>query len=409
MENGMSSKDHDKHFHPETTAEVRVTEGTHAASYAVGLAKVKVISAYPITPQTSIVEKLSEMCASGEIDAEFIKVESEHSAMACVIASEATGARSFTATSSQGLALMHEELHWAAGARLPVVMVNVNRALGAPWNIWADQSDSLAQRDTGWVQFYAESNQEVLDMVLQAYRLAEQIMLPVMVNMDAFFLSHTTEPVAIPKQELVDKFLPEYNPKYKLDVNDPRAFGGLAKPDRYMELRYNIQESMDEALDLIPKIADEFDSIIKRHHGGLVEEYMTDDADYLLVTSGTITGTSTLVINQFRERGIKIGLLKMRVFRPFPVEAVRAVARKVKKIGVIDRNMSFGQSGIFFSEFKSALYNSDTHPLMNGYVAGLGGRDVTPKTIEKVINHLIASKQGEDLVWMELNYEPKEL
>ncbi len=409
MENGVISKDHDKHFHPETTAEVRVTEGTHAASYAVGLAKVKVISAYPITPQTSIVEKLSEMCASGEIDAEFIKVESEHSAMACVIASEATGARSFTATSSQGLALMHEELHWAAGARLPVVMVNVNRALGAPWNIWADQSDSLAQRDTGWVQFYAESNQEVLDMVLQAYRLAEQIMLPVMVNMDAFFLSHTTEPVAIPKQELVDKFLPDYNPKFKLDVDDPRAFGGLAKPDRYMELRYNIQESMDEALNLIPKIADEFDSIIKRHHGGLVEEYLTDDADYLLVTSGTITGTSTLVINQFRERGIKIGMLKMRVFRPFPVEAVRVVARKVKKIGVIDRNMSFGQSGIFFSEFKSALYNSDTHPLMNGYVAGLGGRDVTPKTIEKVINHLIASKQGEDLVWMELNYEPKEL
>ena len=409
MENGVIARGLEKYFNPETTAEVRVTEGTHAASYAVGLARVKVISAYPITPQTSIVEKLSEMCASGEMDAEFIKVESEHSAMACVIGSEATGARSFTATSSQGLALMHEELHWAAGARLPVVMVNVNRALGSPWNIWADQSDSLAQRDTGWVQLYAESNQEVLDMVLQAYRLAEQIMLPVMVNMDAFFLSHTTEPVAIPKQELVDRFLPEYNPKFKLDINDPRAFGGLAKPDTYMELRYNIQKSMEDALHLIPTIADEYNAIIKRHLGGLVEEYLTEDAEYLLVTSGTITGTSRIVIDQFRKNGVKVGLLKIRVFRPFPVDVVRVIAKHVKKIGVIDRNISFGQGGIFFSELKSALYNLATHPLMNGYVAGLGGRDVTPKTIEKVINHLIASKQGEDLVWMELNYEPNEI
>jgi pyruvate/2-oxoacid:ferredoxin oxidoreductase alpha subunit len=409
MENGVITAGLEKYFNPETTEEVKVTEGTHAASYAVGLARVKVISAYPITPQTSIVEKLSEMCASGEIDAEFIKVESEHSAMACVIGSESTGARSFTATSSQGLALMHEELHWAAGARLPVVMVNVNRALGAPWNIWADQSDSLAQRDTGWVQLYAESNQEVLDMVLQAYRLAEEIMLPVMVNLDAFFLSHTTEPVAIPKQHLVDQFLPGYNPKFKMDIKDPRAFGGLATPDRYMELRYNIQKSMEGALDLIPKIADEYDAIIKRHHGGLVEEYLTEDAEYLLVTSGTITGTSRIVVDAFRNKGIKVGLLKMRVFRPFPVKVVQESAGRAKKIAVIDRNISFGQSGIFFNELKSALYNLETRPLINGYVAGLGGRDVTPNTIEKVINHLIAAEKGEDLIWMELNYESDEI
>jgi pyruvate/2-oxoacid:ferredoxin oxidoreductase alpha subunit len=409
MENQIIPKGLEEYFNPETIAEVKVTEGTHAASYAAGLARVKVISAYPITPQTSIVEKLSEMCASGEMDAEFIKVESEHSAMACVIASEATGARSFTATSSQGLALMHEELHWAAGARLPVVLVNVNRALGSPWNIWADQGDSLAQRDTGWVQFYAESNQEVLDMVLQAYKLAEKIMLPVMVNMDAFFLSHTTEPVAIPKQHLVDQFLPEYNPKYKLDVDDPRAFGGLSKPDSYMELRYNIQKSMEDALHLIPAIAHEYDDLIKSYHGDLVEEYRTEGAEYLLVTSGTITGTSRIVIDQFRENGINIGLLKIRVFRPFPSEVVRAITKGIKKIAVIDRNISFGQSGIFFSELKSALYNIEVRPLINGYVAGLGGRDVTPKTIEKVINHLIASEQGKDLVWMELNYEPNEI
>jgi len=409
MANGVVAENLAKYFDPETTEEVKVIEGTHSASYAAKLARVKVISAYPITPQTSIVEKLSELCASGELDAKFIKVESEHSAMACIIGSQSTGARSFTATSSQGLALMHEELHWAAGARLPIVMVNVNRALGPPWNIWADQSDSLSQRDTGWLQIYVESGQEVMDMVIQAFRLAEQVMLPVMVNMDAFFLSHTTEPVAIPKQNLVDRFLPEYNPKFKLDVQDPRAFGGLTKPDTYMEFRYNMQQSMDDAKNLIPEIANEYDQLIGRHHGTMVEEYQTKGAEYLLVTSGTITGTSRIVIDQFRKDGVKLGLLKIRFFRPFPVEDVRKIAQKVKKIGVIDRNLSFGYGGIFFSELQSALYNSEAHPLLNGYVAGLGGRDVTTKTIKKIVNHLIASKQGEDLVWMELNYGPDEI
>lgn len=409
MANNVVAEGLEKYFNPETTEIVKAMEGTHAASYAAKLSRVKVISAYPITPQTSIVEKLSEMCASGEMDAQFIKVESEHSAMACVIGSQATGARSFTATSSQGLALMHEELHWAAGARLPVVLVNVNRALGSPWNIWADQGDSLAQRDTGWIQFYAESNQEVLDMTIQAFRIGEQVMLPVMVNMDAFFLSHTTEPVAIPKQSLIDRFLPAYNPKYKIDINEPHAFGGLAKPDSYMELRYNIQRSMEDAQSFIPVVADEYNMIIGRHHGGLVEEYKTEDAEYLLVTSGTITGTSRIVIDQFRENGVAVGLLKIRTFRPFPVKEVRAACSRVKKIAVIDRNISFGHGGIFFSELQAALYNSDAHPLLNGYIAGLGGRDVTPKTITTILNHLIASKQGEDLIWMELNNEPAEI
>lgn len=409
MAKAVIAAEMEKYFNPDTTEEVKAIEGTYAASYAVKLARVKVISAYPITPQTTIVEKLSEMCASEEMDAQFIKVESEHSAMACAIGSASTGARSFTATSSQGLALMHEELHWAAGARIPVVLVNVNRALGSPWNIWADQGDSLAQRDTGWIQFYAESNQEVLDIVLQAYRLAEMVMLPVMVNMDAFFLSHTTEPVAIPKQKLVDKFLPAYNPKYKIDTLDPHAFGGLAKPDSYMELRYHIQRAMEEAHRLIPVVAADYEKYIGRHHGNLVEEYKTEDIDYLLVTSGTITGTSRTVIDAFQDKGIKVGLLKIRTFRPFPVEEVRKICRHVKKVGVIDRNISFGHGGIFFNELQAALYNSAAHPLLNGYVAGLGGRDVTPKTIEKILKHLIASEQGEDLVWMELNYEPNEI
>lgn len=390
----------DKYFNPRTTAETKVIEGTHAASYAAKLARVKAISAYPITPQTSIVELLSEMCASGELEAQFIKVESEHSAMACLIGAEATGARSFTATSSQGLLLMHEVLHWAAAARLPIVMVNVNRALAPPWNIWTDQTDSLAQRDTGWIQFYAESNQEVLDTILMAYRLGEEVMLPVMINMDAFFLSHTAEPVAIPKQNLVDEFLPSYQPKFKIDINDPRAFGGLTKPDRYMEFRYNIQQAMETAARRIPTVAEEYDYLIGRHHGTQVEEYRTEDAEYLLVTSGTITGTTRIVVDRFRDQGIPLGLLKIRTFRPFPSQAVRNAVAHVKKIGVIDRNISFGSCGIFFNEIKAALYNAEVHPLINGYVAGLGGRDVTPSVITDIAQHLIKSKHDEDLVWI---------
>lgn len=394
------NKNLEKYFDPETTQEIKVIEGTHSTSYAVKLSRVQVISAYPITPQTSIVEKLSELCASGEVDANYIKVESEHSAMAAVIGAEASGVRSFTATSSQGLALMHEVLHWAANARLPIVMANVNRALAPPWSIWADQTDSLAQRDTGWIQFYCESNQEVLDMILQAYRLGEQVMLPVMINMDAFFLSHTSEPVAIPKQELVDKFLPPYKPKFKLDITDPHAFGGLAGPDRYMEFRYRIQESMDEAKRLIPVIAEEYDHYIGRYHGAFIEEYRTEGAEYLLITSGTITGTTRLVIDEYREKGINVGLVKIRTFRPFPTEDIRRIARNVKKIGVIDRNISFGQSGIFFSEIKSALYNADVRPLLNGYVAGLGGRDVVPQNIHEILEHLMQSEKGQDLIWI---------
>jgi len=389
-----------KFFDPQSTAQIKVMEGTHSISYAAKLSRVKVISAYPITPQTSIVEKLSELCGSKELDAQFIKVESEHSAMAACIGAEAAGIRSFTATSSQGLALMHEVLHWAAGGRLPIVLANVNRALGPPWNIWVDQTDSLAQRDTGWIQFYCESNQEVLDMVIQAYRLAEQVMLPVMINLDAFFLSHTSEPVAIPKQDLVDQFLPPYQPKFRMDEKEPHAFGGLGGPDVYMEFRYEMQKSMEEAARLIPVVAEEYNHYIGRHHGTMLEYYKTEDADYLLMTAGTLAGTSRLVVDEYRGKGIKLGLIKIRTFRPFPTEDIQKAVKNVKKIAVIDRNISFGKSGIFFAETKSALYNGNAHPLMNGYVAGLGGRDVTPQTIGEIVENLIKSEKGQDLIWI---------
>jgi pyruvate/2-oxoacid:ferredoxin oxidoreductase alpha subunit len=279
-------------------------------------------------------------------------------------------------------------------------MANVNRALGPPWNIWVDQTDSLAQRDTGWIQFYCESNQEVLDMVLQAFRLGEQVMLPVMINLDAFFLSHTSEPVAIPKQELVDRFLPPYKPKFKMDVNDPHAFGGLGGPNVYMEFRHNIQKSMEEAKRLIPIVAEEYDNLIGRHHGTMIEKYHANNADYLLITAGTLAGTTRIVVDELRKEGINIGMIKLRTFRPFPTEELRDAVKGVKKIGVNDRNISFGQSGIFFSEIKAALYNGDHHPLMNGYVAGLGGRDVVPANIRQIAEHMMASDKGQDLIWI---------
>jgi pyruvate/2-oxoacid:ferredoxin oxidoreductase alpha subunit len=233
---------------------IEVTTGNHAVSHGVRLARAEVISAYPITPQTQVVELLSQFCEEGLLKARFIKVESEHSAMAALVGAASTGARTFTATSAQGLALMHEMLHWAAGARLPIVMANVNRAMGAPWSVWTDQNDSLSQRDTGWLQIYCESNQEVLDTVLQSFKLAETVRLPVMLILDAFVLSHTAEPVEIPDPEDADRFLPPYRPGLRLDPSDPHAFNGLTTPDSYMEFRVAMQESMIQALEVAKSV-----------------------------------------------------------------------------------------------------------------------------------------------------------
>lgn len=354
----------------------KVLIGNHALSYGAKLARVNFISAYPITPQTEVVEYLSELCSEGELNARFVKVESEHSAMAACIGSESVGVRSFTATSSQGLALMHELLHWAAGARLPIVMGNVNRAMGPPWNIWTEQTDSLAQRDTGWLQIYASTNQEVLDSVILAYKIAEKIMLPVMVVLDAFVLSHTSEVVDIPAQELVDEFLPEYNPLVKMDVDDPHTFGGLGSPDIYMELRYKIEEAMESATDVIKEAGKDFEELFGRYYG-LTECYKCDDAEYLIITSSTIAQTAILAVDELRKKGIKAGLLRVRVFRPFPSVEIADIVKGKKRAVVIDRNISFGKGGIFCDEIKGAIYNKDNMPEIVGYVAGLGGRDVS--------------------------------
>jgi pyruvate/2-oxoacid:ferredoxin oxidoreductase alpha subunit len=361
----------------------QVLEGSHAVSEAVRLARAQVISAYPITPQTHIVEQLSEYCANGTLDARFLRVESEHSAMAALIGAASSGVRTFTATSSQGLALMHELLHWASGARLPIVMAQVNRAMAPGWNIWADQTDSLAQRDTGWVQFYCENGQEVLDTTIQAFRLAEWVNLPVMVNLDAFFLSHTYEPVDVPEQKSVDRFLPPYKPRFQLDLANPCAFNQLAPPNIYMEMRHNIQMAMEEALTFLEQMEEEFESILGRRHGAL-EAIQCDDAEVILITTGTVTSTSRQVVAELREKGEKVGLLKIKLFRPFPVNMLRERTASAGKVAVIDRNFSFGASGIFAQEVKAALCNVPGHPPVYGYVAGLGGRDITMEVIEDI-------------------------
>ena len=360
-----------------------VLEGSHAVSEAVRLARAQVISAYPITPQTHIVEQLSEYCANGTLDARFLRVESEHSAMAALIGAASSGVRTFTATSSQGLALMHELLHWASGARLPIVMAQVNRALAPGWNIWADQTDSLAQRDTGWIQFYCENGQEVLDTTIQAFRMAEWVNLPVMVNLDAFFLSHTYEPVDVPEQKSVDRFLPPYKPRFQLDLENPCAFNQLAPPNIYMEMRHSIQMAMEEAFTFFKQMEEEFESIFGRRHGA-VEAIQCDDAEIILITSGTVTSTSRQVVAELRDKGEKVGLLKIKLFRPFPVNMLREITKSARKVAVIDRNFSFGASGIFAQEVKAALCNFPGHPPVYGYVAGLGGRDITTEVIEDI-------------------------
>lgn len=384
---------------PTLTGTKKVVTGNHAVSYGAMLARVQVISAYPITPQTQIVELLSEMCANGALRAKFIKVESEHSAMAALIGAASAGARAFTATSSHGLALMHEMLHWAAGARLPIVMADVNRAMGPPWSVWTDQNDSLSQRDTGWMQIYCESNQEVLDTVIQAYKVAEKVLMPAMLVLDAFVLSHTAEQIEIPDQTLVDQYLPPYRPVYKLDVNDPRSFGALAPPDVYMELRYKMHTAMEEALAEWTRADEEFYGLFGRRYG-LIERYGAEDADLIVVTSGTVTSTARDVIDELCATGRRVGLLKIRVLRPFPTQLVREALANARKVAVIDRNIGFGMGGIFAQEIKSALYNAPQRPPIFGFIAGLGGRDITPKVIREIIEYTESHDEPEDVIWV---------
>lgn len=368
----------------------KIMTGNVAAAWGARLSRAEVIAAYPITPQTIIVEKLAQFVSDGELKAEYLHVESEHSAMAACIAASQTGARTFTATSSQGLVLMHELLHWASGARTPVVMANVNRALAPPWNVWVEHTDMMSQRDTGWIQFYAESNQEVLDTIIMSYRLCEDkdIQLPAMIGLDAFYLSHTSEIVDIPDQELVDKFLPQYESSYPLDVDNPLSIGSLSMPHQwYPEFRYKIHEAMKRVIPKLNQIEEEFYKKFGRKYTGALELYNTKDAEVVLIVSGAAAGTVKETVDILKKKGLKVGLIRLRIFRPFPSEELNKALSKASFVGVIDRSFSFGHEGAIFSELKASLYGTKNSPLIKNYILGIGGRDITTDTISRVYDN----------------------
>ena len=369
-----------------------VITGNYAAAHAARLARVKVVAAYPITPQTAAIEKLAEFIAKGELDSEYIKVESEHSAMAACIGASALGVRVFTATSSQGLLYMHEMLHWASGSRLPVVMAEVNRAVAPPWSIWADHTDSISQRDTGWMQFYCEDNQEVLDTLIQAYKIAEdeRVLLPAMVCYDGFELSHTAMPVEIPDQKDVDAFLGPYNVRNALiDLEKPLTHGSMVDPGQYTEFRYLIQEAMNSARTVAKEVATEFSEIFGRVYEPQIQLYKCRDVEVVILAMGSVSSETKEAVDRLRKEKLAVGAAKVRVFRPFPKEALRELSKRVKALVIIDRDVSFGMEGALFTEVKSALYHLNERPLILGFIAGLGGRDIRVRDITRAARKAI--------------------
>ena len=378
----------------------KLLEGSQAVAEAVRLCKPGVISAYPITPQTHIVEELAAMVASGELNSQFVNVESEHSAASVVLGSVAAGVRSFTATSSQGLLFMAEVVFNIAGMRLPVVMTCANRAVSAPLNIWNDHQDAITVRDSGWVQMHAENIQEALDLHIQAYRIAEgpKIMLPVIVNMDGFILTHGLEVVDLPDQEQVDRFLPAYKPLFKLDVENPLTLGPLVDPDYYMETRFAMQETHKDVLKLIPLIKDEFEKVFNRPTGGLVEGYRIDDAEKVIVAMGSVCGTIKDVVDSLRSKGKKVGLLKLVTYRPFPAEAIYRALKDVPRVAVLEKAISIGSYSPLLSDVRSVFSGKKKSPVTSGFVIGLGGRDITIDSIKEVFKNLTAKTVSEQFI-----------
>jgi 2-oxoisovalerate ferredoxin oxidoreductase alpha subunit len=389
-------------------SQMLIDTGNHVAAYACKAARVDVIAAYPITPQTSIVERIAELVETGKMDAKYIRVESEHSAMAACIGAAVGGARAFTATAAHGLALMHEMLHWASAARTPIVMPVVNRAMGPSWNIWADFSDSLSQRDTGWIQFYCASNQEVFDTIIQAYKLCEdkQVLLPAMVCLEAFILSHTFMPVEIPDQKEIDDFLPPYDPPWLLDVDNPVSHGNIVYPEWYMEFRHFMYQAMETAKKRIPEIDKEYARRFGFQHGGFMERYKCEDADLILLAMGTMGSEAKKTVDRLRGEGLKVGSARVRVFRPFPKAEIRGLAEDAEMFTVIDRQVSYGMEGPLFTEVKASLYGQEEAPLVRNFIAGLGGRDVTYLDIEKMarrsLKSLEAGRVDDEVEWFGL-------
>ena len=367
---------------------LRQIEGSRGVSEAVALCRPEIICAYPITPQTHIVEDLGARVKSGVLeDCEFINVESEFAALSVAIGASATGARSYTATASQGLLFMAEAVYNASGLGLPIVMTVGNRAIGAPINIWNDQSDSMALRDAGWIQLYAESNQQAVDVHIQAFRIAEALSLPVMVCMDGFILTHAFEGIDVPTQEEVDRFLPPFEPRQILDPAEPISLGAMVGPEAFTEVRYLAHHKQMQALDLIPRIAAEFQEIFGRSSGGLLYNYRNEDAETIVITLGSVIGTVEEVIDEMRDQGHSIGAVTLRSFRPFPHAALLDAIGEAKRVLVLEKSLAVGMGGIVSNNVHMTLHAS-TLPIYS-VIAGLGGRPITRKSLRELFQRAL--------------------
>ncbi|HEX4885927.1 MAG TPA: pyruvate ferredoxin oxidoreductase [Casimicrobiaceae bacterium] len=377
----------------------RLLTGNEAVAWGARLARPHVCPVYPITPQTPVLETLTAFQAEGAFDAQIITPESEHSVMSACIPASLAGARVFTATASQGLLLMHELLHYASGARAPIVMANVNRTVASPWAFWPDQTDSLAQRDTGWVQLYVESAQEALDSVLQAFRVAEQALLPVMVNLDAFYVSHALEPVDVPAQEDADAYLPPFAPAQRLDTAHPSSWGNVVTQDMY----YRHRQALQEAMDRVPALLAEADRAWHARIGrgwGVVERYRCDGARTVIVALGSMAGTAREAVDAMRAAGEPVGLIKLRLFRPLPAEALRAALDGVGDAVVLDRNHSPGTGGVLHQELRAALCGMPGAPRVHGLLAGVGGVNVPPAKIAAFVRDAQRGPARPESVWV---------
>jgi len=366
-------------------------EGSRAVAESVALCRPEVICAYPISPQTHIVEALSQLVKAGDLTpCEFVNVESEFAAMSVAIGASAAGARSYTATASQGLLYMAEAVYNASGLGLPIVMTIANRAIGAPINIWNDHSDAMSQRDSGWIQLYVESNQEALDVHVQAFRLAEELSLPVMVCMDGFILTHAYERVDLPTQEQVDAFLPRYEPRQVLDPDDPVTIGAMVGPEAFTEVKYLAHAKQMQALDLIPEIAADFATAFGRDSGGLVRGYRTEDAEFVVVALGSVLGTIEDVVDELRDAGVRVGALAIRTFRPFPIHEIREALAGVPRVLVLEKALAVGIGGIVSQNVRMAVSDRDLN--VRTAIAGLGGRPITTASLRRLFEDALADR-----------------
>lgn len=393
-----------------------IESGNVAAAMGVQLAKAQVIAAYPITPQTPLTEKLSELIEGGHLDAEYIAVESEHSALSVCIGAASAGVRAFTATSANGLLYMSEQVHWAAGARLPIVMCIVNRGVGAPWTIWNDHQDSISQRDAGWIQLYVNDHQEIIDTVIKAFRLAEAVSIPVMVCYDGYYLSHTYMPFEVPDNQKVDQFLPPYHFKYSLNPENPESLNTVtmahSRPDRdqiiqpgYMDIRHNLHQEMRSAIPVLEEIDGQYKKLIGRGGHPIANEYRCEDADTVAVSMGSVANRTRDIVDELRKEGVKIGSMALHLYRPFPNETIIKSLQDKKRVIVLEKALSYGNQGALYGDIKAALYPCLKRPEISNYIMGLGGRDITNEDLYTALknSYTAAETVGDAPQWIGLN------